>query len=41
MTRVNINDQTKEPALAKALKVTIVFAAIGILLCILLMTFEI
>ncbi|SHJ55251.1 hypothetical protein [Maribacter aquivivus] len=39
MTRVNVNDQNKEPALAKALKFTIVIAAIGILLCILLMAF--
>ncbi|MDF4201363.1 hypothetical protein PXD56_00250 [Maribacter sp. SA7] len=40
MTRVNIDNQSKEPILAKALKLTIVIAAIGILLCILLMTFE-
>lgn len=39
MTRVNVNNQTKEPAFAKALKFTIVIAAIGILTCILLMAF--
>ncbi|WP_262493296.1 hypothetical protein [Maribacter forsetii] len=39
MTRVNINNQNKEPVLAKALKFTIVIAAIGILLCVGLMTF--
>ncbi|WP_396632787.1 hypothetical protein [Maribacter sp. R86514] len=37
MTRVNINNQSKEPVLAKALKFTIVIAALGILLCIGLM----
>ncbi|SIQ01799.1 hypothetical protein [Maribacter ulvicola] len=39
MTRVNVDNQNKEPALVKALKVTIVIATIGILLCVFLMTF--
>ncbi|SFR57212.1 hypothetical protein [Maribacter stanieri] len=41
MTRVNVDNQSKESVLAKALKFTIVIAAIGILLCVLLMAFGI
>ncbi|KKO06102.1 hypothetical protein LCGC14_0071150 [marine sediment metagenome] len=37
MTRVNVNNQTKEPAIEKALKFTIAVAAMGIFLCVVFM----
>ncbi|MDF4220288.1 hypothetical protein PXC01_01740 [Maribacter sp. M208] len=39
MTRVNVNNQSKDSILVNALKFTIVVAAVGILLCIGLMAF--
>jgi hypothetical protein len=39
MTRVNVDNKDKESAISKALKFTIVIAAIGICLCVLFMAF--
>jgi hypothetical protein len=40
MTRANIDNRNTESTISKALKFTIVVAAIGIILCVLFLAFE-